>query len=154
MAIAENLMADQRIIVRALILEQAIRMVIHDLRIPKRLRTALSVYQDQQGDLDSCETDWVPRGPAENARLLKTIRPSLAEVCQTYNIQSEPMSTVIFGPASPRRWSGKSRFAFGTTMSCSIGPSIDGQRHEHVTSEVMEALVECARSIGGVVHTA
>jgi len=87
MAIAENLMADQRIIVRTLTLEPAIRTVILDLRIPKRLRTALSVYQDQQGDLDSCETDWVPRGPAESARLLKTIRPRYHDRIEAFIIK-------------------------------------------------------------------
>ena len=90
MAIAGDPMADLRIIVRTLTLERAIRTVIYDLRIPKKLCTALSVDQDQQGDLDGCETDWVPRGPGENARLLKTNRPSLVEVTQTYNIQSKP----------------------------------------------------------------
>ena len=80
-------MADQRIIVRTLTLEPAIRTVILDLRIPKRLRTALSVYQDQQGDLDSCETDWVPRGPAESARLLKTIRPRYHDRIEAFIIK-------------------------------------------------------------------
>jgi hypothetical protein len=104
-------MADQRIIVRTLTLERAIRTVIHDVRIPKKLRTALSIYQDRQGDMGSCEPDWVASGPScEPTAVERKI-----EICLW---QNEEM------------------------LDWSI--EIDGQRHEHVTSEVMEALVECA----------
>jgi len=103
-------MADQRIIVRTLTLERAIRTVIHDLRIPKKLRTALSIYQDRQGDMDSCETDWVPPGRSCEPAMGREI-----EICLWQNDE---------------------------LLDWSI--EIDGQRHEHVTSEVMEALVECA----------
>jgi hypothetical protein len=109
-------MADQRIILRTLTLERAIRTVMHDLRIPKKLRTALSVYQDQRGDMDrpgccGCETDWVPCGPSyEPPAMEREIK-----ICLRHDDE---------------------------LLDWSI--EIDGQRHEHVTSEVMEALVECA----------
>jgi hypothetical protein len=109
-------MADQQIILRTSTLERAIRTVMHDLRIPKKLRTALSVYQDEQGDMDrpgycGCETDCVPCGPScEPTAIEREIK-----ICLRHNDE---------------------------LLDWSI--EIDGQRHEHVTSEVMEALVECA----------
>jgi hypothetical protein len=138
-------MVDQRIIVRTLALERAIRTVIHDLRIPEKLRTALSVYQDQRDDLDSAETDWLRRGPAEDACPLKTIRPSLVEVCQTCNMRSKPHEHGISDNSEITAIEREIKICLwynDESLDWSI--EIDGQRHEHVTSEIMEALVECA----------
>src|ERR1700735_2072856 len=63
-------------------LEKAIETVLHDRRIPRKLRTALAVCQEQRAQLNHFEisSPWV--GQTGTACLVKTIGPSLVEVCQ------------------------------------------------------------------------
>jgi len=103
-------MAEQRTIVRIMALEQAIKTVIHDLRVPEKLRTALAVYQDVSNNPNDYEIDTLWAEQTEPACLGKAIR------------------LILWHNDESLDWSVE----------------IDGQRHEHVTSEVMEALVECA----------
>jgi hypothetical protein len=103
-------MTEQRTIVPIMALEQAIRTVIHDLRIPEKLRTDLAAYQDLSSDPNNHEIEAVWTEQAEPANLGKAIR------------------LILWHNDESLDWSVE----------------IDGQRHEHVTSEVMEALVECA----------
>jgi hypothetical protein len=137
-------MTEKRFIVRTMVLERAIRTVIQDPRIPKRLRSALAVYQDQPTVLNNSEIE-LRRWLTERAGLLKAIRPSLVELCQSRNTRSDPHEhgvsrnseiTAIEREIEIRLWHNDE------SLDWSV--EIDGQRHEHVTSEVMEALVECA----------
>ena len=103
-------MTEQRTIVRNMALEEAIRTVIHDLRVPEKLRTALAVYQDVSSDPNNNEIDTLWTEQTGPACLGKAIH------------------LILWHNDESLDWSIE----------------IDGQRHEHVTSEVMEALVECA----------
>jgi hypothetical protein len=103
-------MTEQRTTVRIIALEQAIQTVVHDLRVPEKLRTALAVYQDVSNDPNYHEIDTPRTEQTEPACLGK------------------PIHLILWHNNESLDWSIE----------------IDGQRHEHVTSEVMEALVECA----------
>jgi len=103
-------MTEQRTIVRIMTLEEAVRTVIHDLRVPEKLRTALAVYQDVSNDPNNHEIDTLWTEQTEPACLGKAIH------------------LILWHNDESLDWSIE----------------IDGQRHEHVTSEVMESLVECA----------
>jgi hypothetical protein len=102
-------MSEQRTIVRIMALEHAIRTVMHDLRVPEKLRAALAVDQDVS-DANNHEIDTLWTEQTEPACLVKAIPLILS-----YNAESLDWSV-----------------------------EIDDQRHEHVTSKVLEALVECA----------
>jgi hypothetical protein len=96
-------------------LAQAIQTVIHDSRVPNVLRTALGVYQDQRAVLNNPETAMVRAGETEPLFARNTTRSSLTMIEICRNDER-----------------------------CDWSIEINGQRHDHVTSEVMEALVECA----------
>src|SRR5271155_5825078 len=83
-------MAEQRNIVPVDALEKAIETVLHDRRVPKKLRTALAVCQEQRAQLNNCEIGkpWV--GQTGIGCLLKTMRPSLIEVRQPCDTQRKP----------------------------------------------------------------
>jgi hypothetical protein len=98
-------------------LEQAIQTVILDPRIPKTLRTALGVYQDQRVVLNNRETTVMRAGQIEPAYPPETTSSSL-EIIEIHI------------------WRNDESFDWSV--------EINGQRHQQVTSEVMEALVECA----------
>jgi hypothetical protein len=100
-------MTEQRTIVHIMARGQAIRTVIHDLRVPEKLRTALAVYQDASDDPNNNEIDTLWTEPASLGKAI---------------------GLILWHNDASLDWSIE----------------IDGQRHEHVTSEVMEALVECA----------
>jgi hypothetical protein len=134
-------MAEQQHIVRVDVLEEAIETLVHDRRVPKRLRTALAVYQNERNGL-------VYRGFG----LLSTASSGTSK------------SAGVFADDRPRENSRKSSDRDCRVPGCvpnSIeqqikiqmwlndesqdwSVEINGQCHEHVTSEVMEALVECA----------
>jgi hypothetical protein len=88
-------------------LDQAIQTVIHDPRVPKTLRTALGVYQDQRAVLNNRETDVMRAGQTEAACLIEIYI-----------------------------WRNDESFDWSV--------EINGQRTDHVTSDLMEGLVECA----------
>jgi hypothetical protein len=96
-------------------LAQAIQTVIDDSRVPNVLRTALGVYQDQRAVLNNREAAMVRGGKTAPACARNTTQSSLTMIEILHN--DEP---------------------------CDWSVEINGQRHDHVTSEVMEALVECA----------
>lgn len=123
-------------------LEQAIQTLIHDLRIPEKLRTALAVYQDMQDDPDKLDIGMQPAEQKELTCLPKTIRSNESGVRQRRYSQTARQ---------------KGRNCEFTLLAQDIGISIslnegsldwsieiNGLLHEHVTSEVMEALVECS----------
>jgi hypothetical protein len=97
------------------VLEHAIQTVINDSRVPKTLRTALGVYQDRRAALNNRETAMIRAGKTEPACPPETIRSDLTFIEILRNDESFDWSV-----------------------------EINGQRHCHVPSEVMEALVECA----------
>jgi hypothetical protein len=139
-------MTEQLTIAPVITLEQAIQTVIHDLRIPKKLRTALAVYQGLWGDPINLEIG-MPRGPEQTQTtcLSESNCSSLAGVCQLSNSQNATCvdrnilnceGTVVRQEIKLTCWHNDE------SRDWSI--EINGLRHEHVTSDVMEALVECA----------
>jgi hypothetical protein len=138
----EQLMTEPLTIVRLMALEQAIQMVIHDRRIPENLRKALAVYQDRRGDQNNRAIGTLRAEHIEPTCLPKTIRSSGAEVCQRRNsrIARQESRNCEFNLATQEI--GISLWHNDESLDWSI--EIDGLRHEHVTSEIMEALVECA----------
>jgi hypothetical protein len=138
-------MAEGRTIMRIDALEKAIETVLQDRRIPKKLRTALAVCKEQRAQLNNREigTLWV--GQTGTACLLKTIRPILVEVCQPCDTRRKPReerSILNCEPATIEREIKICLWHNDESLDWSM--EINGQRHEHVTSEIMEALVECA----------
>jgi len=117
-AAEEPLMTEQLTMARVDALEDAIQTVMHDLRIPKDLRTALAVYQRTFRLPDVVQPNNPPRSTNEDRDVLNCMSPAIEEglqVVMRHNDESFDWSV-----------------------------EINGQLHEHVTSEVMEALIECA----------
>jgi hypothetical protein len=138
-------MTEQRVFVGTIALEQAIRTVVHDLRIPKKLRTALAVYQDQRTDLDNREIDMPRDGRTDPTCLPKKIRHSLAEVYQPDNSRSAHHEQSCILSCEPATIEQEIKiYLWHNDESLDWSTEINGQRHEHVTSEILEALVECA----------
>ena len=137
-------MTEKQIIVRTINLEQAIRTVIHDLRIPKKLRTALAFYQDQRADLQNGEIFLLRTRQTETSCPPTAAYPSVAEACQCNSQRSANEDCFVSsgGRAAIERELKICMRHHDESLDWSI--EINGQRHEHVTSDVMEALVECA----------
>ena len=135
-------MTDQLTIVRAEALQQAIQTVIHDFRVPKELRTALAVYQKRRRDEDNLKIDtrWPER--TERTCLPRTIQYSLgvaSERGSPRNATHEGSCILNWPIAVEHEISVRHN---DESLDWSV--KINGRHHEHVTSEVMEALVECA----------
>jgi hypothetical protein len=136
-------MSEQRTIVRIIDLDQAIQAVIRDVRIPEKLRTALAVYQDRRGDLNNREIA-VPRANQTAATVPpKTIGSSYAAVSQCCNARNARRDDLDCECCTAIRQEIK-LVLWHNDESLDWSVEINGLRHEHVTSEVMEALVECA----------
>ena len=71
-------MTEQQHVVRIDVLEKAIETLIHDHRVPERLRTALAVYQNQRTGLN---TRGLSLLPAKSSGLSKG-SGCVADVCQ------------------------------------------------------------------------
>jgi hypothetical protein len=134
-------MTEQMIIMRADALEQAIQTLIHDLRVPKKLRTALAVYQNQRAGLDNRGLSLLPArssGQPEGSG-------GIADVCQRDNSRSSSdKNRTILSQVRTTIGQGVEIQMWLNDESLDWSVEINGQRHENVTSEVMEALVECA----------
>jgi hypothetical protein len=138
-------MSEQRSIATIITLEQAIQRLIHDLRVPERLRTALAIYQDVGIDLSDFEIGMPRAEQTEPTCLPKTIRSSLAGVCQqctSRNATHECRYILNCGDGVVGQ--GINIFLWRNEESLDWSIKINGLCHEHVTSDVMEALVECA----------
>ena len=138
-------MTEQLTITPIVTLEQAIQRLIHDLRIPEELRTALEVYQGLESDLNDLEMCMLPAEQTKSTQLLKTIRSSFVSVGQNCNSRSaahEYRYSLNCGDAVVGQEINICLWRNEESLDWSI--KINGLRHEHVTSEVMEALVECA----------
>lgn len=131
-------MTEQHTIVRVDALENAIETVLHDLRVPKRLRTALAAYQNERAGLNNRGLRLLPgrsSGPSKGSG-------GAADVCQCGNSRGSSdedrsrVRTTIEQGIEIQMWRNDE------SLDWSV--EINGQRHEHVTGEVMEALVECA----------
>jgi hypothetical protein len=138
-------MTEQVSAVRIRTLEEAVQTVIHDLRIPKKLRVCLAAYQDQAAHLNEREIRIPPADQTGPNCLTKTVPPGLGGVCQTCasrNITTKDGCFLNCEHALIQRQITVSLWHNDEPLDWSI--EIDGQRHEHVTSDIMEALVECA----------
>jgi hypothetical protein len=141
-------MSEQPTIATIITLEQAIQRLIHDLRVPERLRTALAIYQDLGADLSDFEIG-MPRAQQTEATCLpKTIGSSLAVGCQDRNSRNAPCEyreyRCILNCGDAAVGQGIIIVLWHNKESLDWSVKINGLRHEHVTSEVVEALVECA----------
>jgi hypothetical protein len=126
-------------------LTEAIQTVIHDLRIPKKLRLSLAAYQDQAAHLREGENHIPLVGQPEPKRLRKTIPLNLGGVCHTCasrTITNEKRCIVDGRDALIQRQLTISLWHNSESLDWSI--EINSHRHEHVTSDIVEALVECA----------
>jgi hypothetical protein len=134
-------MTEQMIIMRADALEHAIQTLIHDLRVPKKLRTALAVYQNQRAGLVNRGLSLLPArssGQPEGSG-------GIADVCQRDNSRSpSDENRTILSQVRTTIGQGVEIQMWLNDESLDWSVEINGQRHENVTSEVMEALVECA----------
>jgi hypothetical protein len=141
-------MSEQLNILRAEALQQAIHTVIHDVRIPAKLRTALAIYQEQWADPHNGETDLVGVVLPEPTSQSKTFRPSPAEVFESHCLGR---STSEDGGLNCFRASIEQKIEirmWHNDESLDWSVELNGRRHDHVTSEVLEALVECALIVG------
>jgi hypothetical protein len=120
--------------------ETAIETLLHDLRVPKRLRGALAAYQIQRAALDNRGLSLLRGGSSG----LSKGSDADAGVCRCDNLSpfdedcgsSSRACTTIEQRVEIKMWLNDD------SLDWSV--EINGQRHEHVTSEIMEALVECA----------
>jgi hypothetical protein len=141
----EKPMAGQVSGVRIKTLTEAIQTVIHDLRIPKKLRLSLAAYQDQVAHPREGENHIPPADQPQPKRLRKTTPLSLGGVCQTcasLTITNDNRCTPDCRDALNQRQLAISLWHNSQSLDWSI--EINGHRHEHVTSDIMEALIECA----------
>jgi hypothetical protein len=124
-------MTEQPHAVRMTSLDRAIETVTHDLRVPKKLRAALAVYQKQRDDQET-----------ERTGLPKKTEFSITVVSKRCNPKNAAQkgSCILNWPIAVEH---EISFRYNDE-SLDWSVKINGQRHEHVTSEVMEALVECA----------
>jgi hypothetical protein len=128
-------MSKQSTIVRTDPLKQAIQTVIQDIRIPKDLRTALGVYQNQRADLNNHGISVVPPKPT---RL--TTGFHLADARQPDNLRSCEDGSGVFTDLV--RGMDVQMWINIEALDWSV--EINGYRHEHITTDIMEALIECA----------
>jgi hypothetical protein len=121
-------MTAQLSIVHSVTMEQALQTVIHDLRLPEKLRKALMAYRD----LRERETGVLPAEGEEYTCLPEIIRSGFARR-EDENRESPP-------GVQEELWI---KLCYNAEL-LDWSVEINGLRHEHVTTEVMEALVECA----------
>jgi hypothetical protein len=126
-------MAEQFTSARIDTLEQAIQTIAHDDRVPKTLRTALEAYQERRAELNKAEF-----GRKLSGRTEITYLPNITHSSDAgpYPCNSPTESTVVEQALWVRMQYNR--------QSHDWSVRINGYLHEHVTSEVMEALVECA----------
>jgi len=121
--------------VRVDALEQAIRTVIHDLRIPKDLRTALAVYQNQRAELNKRGVGKESPQPTRISKAFRLINGYQPENNDNRRTPNSVCSTMEQG-LSVHMWiDGELPYWSGY---------INGVRRDHVTTELMEGLIETA----------
>ena len=125
-------------------LEQALQTVIHDLRIDEKLGSASAVCQQEQREVSSVEIGVVRGEQTESARLPKTTRSEFRWACQGNRSENVPEEHCLMSCEciSIEREIRISLWHNDESDDWSI--NINGQHHDHITSEIMEALVECA----------
>jgi hypothetical protein len=140
----ERHLTGQQASMRVRALEQAIEAVIHDLRIPQKLRSAWADYQGQRYDRNTFEIDNQPREQTEPTCLQKEIRCNLEWACQRPSSQSATHEDCCIRSCESIaiEWEMKIR-VWHNDEALDWSIEINGRRYDHVTSEIMEALVEC-----------
>ena len=139
-------MTPQSTVVRSDALDQAIQIVIRNVRIPKSLRTALEAYQGQWSQPSEPEIGTLNSGQTEATYLPETIDSSDAEhyPCSSPTRAFEDSPRPLLSCESAVIEQGLFIIMKYNKRSLDWSVEINGQRHEGVTSEVMEALIECA----------
>jgi hypothetical protein len=133
-------MSEQHTIVRVDALENAIETVLHDLRVPKRLRTALAAYQNERAGLNSRGLSLLQ---GRSSGLSNGSGGADVRQCDNSRGSSDEDRTILSRVRTTIE-QGIEIQMWLNDESLDWSVEINGQRHEHVTSEVMEALVECA----------
>jgi hypothetical protein len=131
-------MTKQSTILRTDPLDQAIQTVIQDFRIPKNLRAALVVYQTKRAKLTNHGISVVPRrstSPSTDSRV-------------GYGCQPDDSRSFANGDGSILNGICTD-LGQGMNIQMSIDPEslywsveINGDRHERITREDMESLIE------------
>jgi hypothetical protein len=119
-------------------LDQAVQTVIQDIRIPRNLRAALEVCQRKRAKLSNHGISVVPprsTGPSTD--------PRVGYGCQPDNSGSCGNGSII-NPVRTALEQGIQIYICYNDESFDWSFEINGQSHNHVTSNVMEALVEGA----------
>jgi hypothetical protein len=132
--------------VRIKTLTEAIQTVIHDVRIPKKLRLSLAAYQDQVAHPRKGENDIPLADQPQPKRLRKTTPPlslgGVCKICASRTTENGNRCIPDCRHALNQRQLVISLWHNSESPDWSI--EINGHRHEHVTGDIMEALVECA----------
>jgi hypothetical protein len=134
-------MTERKNVVRVDALEKTIEALTHDLRVPKRLRVALAVFQKERT---------VPKDRGLSLLPVRSIGLSrglgaIADVCQCNDAQSSSdEERTILSRVQTTVEQGLEIQMWLNDESLDWSVEINGQCHEHVSSDVMEALVECA----------
>jgi hypothetical protein len=140
----EQLMIGQLTTVPIDNLEQAIKIVIHDARIPKTLRTALGVYGAQSAELNKSEVGTMRYGKTEPTRRPGIIGSSDSEPrpCNSPSFAHEDSLLLSCESAAiDQRLMLRIQY---NKQSLDWSVEINELRHEGITKDDMEALVECA----------
>jgi hypothetical protein len=145
----EKVMTEQITIAPIITLEQAIQRLIHDHQIPEKLRTALAAYQGMGSDLRGFEIRMPWAEQTDHISPPKTSHPSPAGGYQDGSSRSaaDEYHYILNCADAVLGW-GINIVLVHNKESFDWSVTINGLCHEHVTSEVMEALVECALIIG------
>ena len=131
-------MTKRSTLVRTDPLDQAIQTVIQDIRIPKKLRTALAFYQKQQADSNNHGISVVPpksTNPLNTFRRADDCRPDNSGSNEGDNIENGAF-TDLARKIDIHMWMN--------VESLDWSLEINGHRWEHATLEDVESLIECS----------
>jgi hypothetical protein len=131
-------MTKQSTMLRSNALEQALQTVIHDVQIPKNLRTALESYRRQSAEHSNSQVEAMCPEHKEISRSSEADPYS----CDSPSLADE--DSVLLSCESIIIAHGLRIIAKYDKQSVKWSIDINGQRYERVTFKAMEALIEGA----------
>lgn len=135
-------MTKQFTILRTGPLEQAIQIIIDDRRTPAELRKALAVHRDQWRYMTNLESAVPKATQAEPSYMLKLVHSNVAEASTSWVAQDAEGSCTPNLPFPLKQGMNVIITLNNAALDWSV--EINGVLIEHVTSEIMEVLLECA----------
>jgi hypothetical protein len=125
-------------------LEQALQTVIHDRRIDEKLGSASAVCQQEQRDVAALRSVLYAASKRSQPTCRKRFAPNSLGLAKATAQKTSQMNTVrmICERISIEREIRISLWHNDESDDWSI--KINGEHHDQLTSEIMEALVECA----------